>query len=148
MLRNRERDGSEDYIPSSDVEAGTILRIIRRSVSEGSTIYTDCFKAYLGLGEAGYGHEAVNHSAGEWVKGECRINGCESRVSLLRPWLQVHRGICKENISLYLAAFKACRRFRGMSLMEAIKETIKTILILIGLLTIQRISHNILIYER
>jgi len=58
------------------------------------------------------------------------------------------QGICKENISLYLAAFKACRRFRGMSLMEAVKETIKTILILIGLLTIQRISHNILIYER
>ena len=79
MLRNHERDGSEDYVPSGDVKAETVLKIIRRCVSEGSTIYTDCFKAYLGLGEAGYGHEAVNHSAGEWVKGECHINSCESR---------------------------------------------------------------------
>ena len=85
-------------MPSSDVEAETFLKIIRRRVSEGSTIYTGCFKAYLGLGEAGYRHEAVNHSAGEWAKGECHINSCESRASLLRPWLQVHRGICKENI--------------------------------------------------
>jgi len=34
----------------------------RRRVSEGSTVYTDFFKAYLGLSKAGYRHEAVNHS--------------------------------------------------------------------------------------
>jgi hypothetical protein len=38
---------------------------------------------YLSLGEAGYIHEAVNHSSGEWVRGECHINGCENRASLL-----------------------------------------------------------------
>jgi len=44
-----ERDGSEDYVPSGDVEAETVLKIIRRRVSEDSTIYTNCFKAYLGF---------------------------------------------------------------------------------------------------
>ena len=52
-------------MPSSGVEAETALKIIGRRVSEGSTIYTDSFKAYLSLGEAGYRHETVNHSAGE-----------------------------------------------------------------------------------
>ncbi|MBS7638062.1 transposase [Candidatus Bathyarchaeota archaeon] len=72
----------------------------REAGLQGSTIYTDCFKAYLGLSEAGYRHEAVNHSASEWVSGECHINGCENRASLLRPWLAVHRGVCKDNLSL------------------------------------------------
>jgi transposase-like protein len=60
------------------------------------------------LGEAGYRHEVVNHS--EWVRGECHINGFENRASLLRPWLAVHRGICRDNLSLYLASFKAYRK--------------------------------------
>jgi hypothetical protein len=51
-------------------------KIIGRHVLEGSTIYTDFFKSYLSLSEAGYRHEAVNHSDGEWVRGECHINGC------------------------------------------------------------------------
>jgi len=36
-------------VPSGDVEAETALKIIGRHVSEGSTIYTDSFKAYVGL---------------------------------------------------------------------------------------------------
>jgi transposase len=133
-----ERGGPEDYVPSSDVEAETALKVIGRRVSEGSSVYTDCFRAYLGLSEAGYRHEAVNHSEGEWVRGEVHINGCENRASLLRPWLAVHRGICKDNLSLYLAAFKACRRSRGMSPEEAIKEILKTVLIFMALLAILR----------
>ncbi len=76
-----ERGGGEDYVPSSDVEAETALKVIGRRVSEGSTVYTDFFKAYLGLGEAGYNHEWVNHSAGEYVRGECHVNSCEKQPS-------------------------------------------------------------------
>lgn len=150
-----ERGGPEDYVPSRDVEAETALKIIGRRVSRGSTIYTDCFKAYLSLGEAGYRHEAVNHSKGEWVRGEAHTNGCENRASLLRPWLAVHRGICKDNLSLYTAAFKARRKSRGMRPVEAIKEILKTVLIFMALLATLRgrfnpsippkkTSHNIL----
>jgi len=130
------RCGMEDYIPSGDVESETVLKIIGRHVLEGSTIYTDFFKSYLSLGGAGYRHEYVNHSEGEWVRGECHINGCENRASLLRPWLAVHRGICKDNLSLYLAAFKTYRRCRGMKPIEAIKEILKNILISTALIAI------------
>jgi transposase-like protein len=99
-----------------------------------STIHTDFFKSYLSLGEAGYRHEAVNHSDGEWVRREYHINGCKNRASLLRPWLAIHRDICKDNLSLYLASFKAYRRCRGMKPREAIKEILKNISIFTALL--------------
>jgi len=47
-------------MPSSDVEAETALKMIGRRVSKGLTIYTDRFKAYVGLSGAGCRHEAVN----------------------------------------------------------------------------------------
>ena len=135
-----ERGGPEDYVPSKDVEAETALKIIGRRVSGGSTIYTDCFRAYLGLGEAGYRHEAVNHSAGEWVRGKAHTNGCENRASLFRPWLALHRGVCKDNLSLYLAAFKACRKSRAIGPVEALQEILKILFILLALPAILR-SH-------
>jgi len=74
----------------------------------------DCIKSYLGLREAGYNHEYVKHSEGEWVRGECHINNCENRASILRPWIAVHRVICKNNPTLYPAAFKTYNRLRKM----------------------------------
>lgn len=50
-----DRGGLEDHMPSSDVEAETALKLVERRVSKGSTVYTDGFKAYSNLGEAGYG---------------------------------------------------------------------------------------------
>ncbi len=61
------------------------LKIVRRHVQEGSTIYTDSFTSYLGLSIHSYEHEYVDHSGGEWVRGQCHVNGCEDRVSILRP---------------------------------------------------------------
>jgi len=102
-------EGGEDYVPSSNVEAEAAIKIIDRRIQEDSTIYTDNFKSYLGLSRLGYMHEYINHSEGEWVRGGCHINNCENRASILRLWLSIHRGICKDNLKLYLGAFKICR---------------------------------------
>jgi len=50
MLRLR------DNVFSRNVESETIIKIIGRRVQKGSTIYTDSFKSYIGLGGAGYRH--------------------------------------------------------------------------------------------
>jgi len=42
----------------------------------------------------------------------------------------------KDNLSLHLAAFKACRKSRSMKPTEAIKETLENILISTALITI------------
>jgi transposase-like protein len=64
------REGSEDYVPSSNVEAETAIKIINRRILKNSIIYMDDFKSYLVLNELGYKHEYVNYSEREWVKGE------------------------------------------------------------------------------
>ena len=38
----------------------------------GSTVHTDELRSYFG-GQAGYRHETVNHSAGEYVDGDCHV---------------------------------------------------------------------------
>ena len=78
------RGEGEDYAPSSSVEAEEAIKIVCRRILKDSIIYTDSFKSYLGLSGLGYMHEYVNHSEGEWVRGECHINNCENRASILR----------------------------------------------------------------
>ena len=57
--------------------------------------------------------------------------------------MAVHRGICKDNISLYTAAFKAYRRCRSMKPVEAIEEILKDVFILTALLAIIRGSPSL-----
>jgi hypothetical protein len=38
-------------------------------------------------------HKAINHSIGEYAKGDCHVNSCENKASLLKPWLALHKSI-------------------------------------------------------
>jgi transposase-like protein len=100
------RNGHEVYIPSRDVRGGTVARIASRHIETGSKIYTDSFPSYSILQNMGYRHEYVNHSMGEYARGDVHINNCENRASLLRPWLSAHRGVSKDNLDTYLSLFQ------------------------------------------
>jgi hypothetical protein len=54
----------------------------------------------------GYKHDYVNHSIGEYARGDVHINNCENRASILRPWPSAHRGIFKDNLDTYLSLFQ------------------------------------------
>ena len=47
---------------SSFVPVDTLLRIIRERIEPGTTIVSDCWKAYRSLEEAGFEHLTVKHS--------------------------------------------------------------------------------------
>ena len=83
------RGGCGDYVPSINVEAEAAIKIVSRRIRKDSTIYTHNFKSYLALSGLGYMHVYLNHSEGEWVRGECHINNCGNRASILRPWLSI-----------------------------------------------------------
>jgi transposase-like protein len=119
------RDGHEVYIPSRDVRGETIARIASRHIEAGSRIYTDSFPSYSILQGIGYRHEYVNHSMGEYVRGEAHINNCEKRASILRPWLSVHRGVSKENLDTYLSLFQLQRNTNKQPTIEKIKTIVK-----------------------
>ena len=119
------RNGHEVYIPSRDVRGETVARIASRHIEAGSKIYTDNSPSYSILQSMGYRHDYVNHSMGEYARGDVHINNCENRASILRQWLSVHRGISKDNLDTYLSLLQLQRNTNKLPTIEKIKIIVK-----------------------
>ncbi|XP_068233875.1 uncharacterized protein, partial [Palaemon carinicauda] len=50
------------FVPVQDRSAETLLAIICQYIAEGTTVISDCWKAYNCLEKEGYKHPTVNHS--------------------------------------------------------------------------------------
>jgi len=112
-----------------NVKQATIGPLIKRTISEGSTVYTDEYDIYGRLAEWGFGHETVCHAKGEYARDddgdgfcEVHVNTMEGVWSLLRSWLRPHRGISQERLPLYLWFFEFVHnvRRRGKALLGAL----------------------------
>ena len=101
-----ERGGKVRAQRIADTTMRELHGFIKNNVAAGSTLYTDDHKSYLGLDD--YRHESVNHSVGEYVRGQAHTNGIESFWALLKrgyygtfhffTWKHLHR---------YLAEFES-----------------------------------------
>jgi transposase-like protein len=120
-----ERKKREHYVPSTDAEGETIGRIASRHVERGSHIHTDGFPSYTVLQSLGFEHEWVNHSMGEYARGDVHVNNCENRASLLKPWLAVYRGISKDNLGIYLSLFRFQRTTSQIPSLQRLKLIVK-----------------------
>jgi transposase len=61
-----------------NVEADTLLPLIRNRVKRGSVVYSDTWKGYTGVASGGYVHRLVEHGKGEFSdKRGSHINGME-----------------------------------------------------------------------
>jgi len=112
-----------------DVQQATIGPWIKRTITPGTTVYTDEYDIYDRLDEWGYSHETVCHSRGEYARDddgdgfcEVHVNTLEGFWSLLRSWLRPHRGIPQETLPLYLGFFEFVHnvRARGKALLDAL----------------------------
>ena len=87
----------------ANCSVSTLLPIIREKVDENSAVYTDGFKSYDGLVDAGYKkHYRVIHSKNEFAKGHNHINGIENFWGLAKTRLAKFRGISKDTFCLHL----------------------------------------------
>ncbi len=103
----RERDGKLKLAKIETVNMDTLHGFVGRRVQEGSTLYTDESKVYSGLGRY-YEHERVNHSIGEYVRGEAHTNGIESFWACLkRGYVGVFHHFTWKHLHRYLAEFEA-----------------------------------------
>ncbi len=82
VLGARERTGKVMAIPSTSTEQDAIHSFIAKHVYPGATVFTDDHRSYIGL--KGYNHQSLNHSAGEYVRGQAHTNGIESFWALLK----------------------------------------------------------------
>jgi len=65
-----ERGGSVIATVVPNVQGRTIKPILSAHVTPGSTVYTDEFHSYDGLGFIGFSHHRVNHSSKQYVIGK------------------------------------------------------------------------------
>jgi transposase len=126
-----QRGGEVVIRMPANVKQVTIGPLIKRTIAEGSTVYTDEYDIYGRLAEWGYGHETVCHAKGEYARDddgdgfcEVHVNTLEGFWSLLRSWLRPHRGISQERLPLYLGFFEFVHnvRRRGKALLGSLIE--------------------------
>jgi len=100
------RGGEVRLVTLRNVKTATIRPVIEQMVQKGARVYTDSYSIYHFLGRAGYAHATVNHSAGEYARGEVHCNTIECTWSWLRQAIRTYRGISKVYLPLYVAQFE------------------------------------------
>ncbi|GAB4313252.1 MAG: hypothetical protein Kow0019_12600 [Methanobacteriaceae archaeon] len=94
------------------VEKNLSKNLIRKKIQihcKGSIkAFTDDYTIYIGLEKHPQviEHYIVNHSAKEYAHGENHVNNCENRHSLLRPHLNIFRGVSKKKLNTYVKFFQ------------------------------------------
>lgn len=84
-LGAKMRGGDVRLVHEKRADRATLHAFIKSQVAPNAEcIMTDDFPAYEGIADADTRHETVNHSGGEYVRGECHTNGIENVWSLFK----------------------------------------------------------------
>ena len=109
-----------------DVEAQTLLPLIRRRVKRGSVVCSDTWKSYTGIAANGYVHRLVEHAQGEYSDQHgSHINGLEGFWGYLKRRLAAKGGIRRERLPLHLAEYVWRYNHRRLSLEQQVKKLMK-----------------------
>ena len=101
----RERGGRTKAKTVKSVDVNTLHATVRENVEEGSALHTDEHSGYQGLGFS-YGHETINHGAGEYSRGGVSTNGIESVWAVMKRGLHgVYHHASPKHIARYVDEF-------------------------------------------
>ncbi len=106
VLGMRERGGRTVAMPIESTDKETVQAAVHQHVEVGSTLHTDEAGAYAGIGDSGLSHNAVNHSAGEYVRDDVTTNGIESVFAVLkRGLIGVYHHASPKHLGRYVDEF-------------------------------------------
>jgi transposase-like protein len=106
VLGMRERGGRTVAVPIEGTDKETVQATVHKYVEAGSTLHTDEAGAYDGIKALSFGHETVNHSAGEFVRGPVTTNSIESVFAALkRGLIGVYHHTSKKHLGRYVDEF-------------------------------------------
>lgn len=110
----RERGGRIKAVMIDSTRQRDLHRFVKTYVVEGSTLYTDDCAGYKGLVD--YNHESVNHTVGEYVRGQAHTNGIESFWALLkRGYYGVFHQFSWKHLHRYLVEFESRHSMKCMN---------------------------------
>lgn len=105
------------------VDRATLQPIVRLVAEQGSTIYTDKWRAFDELGLDGYTHHNINHSEEYVDKKGNHINGIESFWSFAKRRLAKFNGIARTTLPLHV---KECEwRFNARDAAAELKALLR-----------------------
>jgi transposase-like protein len=97
-----ERDGE---IRVAHIEKHEALAMVYQHVDEDAIVMTDAAVVYKRLGKD-FEHHAVNHSIGEYVRGQAHTNGIESFwATLKRGYKGTYHKMSAKHLSRYITEF-------------------------------------------
>lgn len=121
-----ERGGSARSFVVGNVDAKTVEAILEEQVHQETVLNTDEAAYYKKAGQKFAGHEAVNHSAGEYVRGNASTNTVEGYFSLFkRGLIGTYHKVGSQHLPLYCAEFDFrwnTRAMKDTERMEAIVQ--------------------------
>ena len=101
-----ERGGRVRSQVMKHVTGKNLKAVLKSNVEATATIMTDDFPAYRKATKDFASHQAVNHSAREYVRGLAHTNGVEGFFSLLkRGVVGTFHHVSEQHLPLYLAEF-------------------------------------------
>jgi transposase-like protein len=101
-----ERGGRIRRKVVANVTGATLKKAMRESIDPAAHIMTDGYNAYRGVAPEFASHQKVEHSVGEYVRGNVHTNTIESSFSLLkRGLIGTFHAVSKEHLHRYVAEF-------------------------------------------
>lgn len=102
-------------------DAKTLQGLVKETASKDSKVYTDENRAYKGL----INHETVNHSAGEYVRGDVHTNGIESFWAMFK---RAHKGtfhkMSAKHLQRYINEFSGRHNIRELDTIAQMQEIV------------------------
>ena len=117
VIGAKERGGKIAAQPIDDTSAKSLIGFIDEHAEAGSTIYTDGSAAYDSLPNIfnHYSHAAVEHSIGEYVRGQAHTNGIESFWSMLKRGYQgTYHKMSRKHLARYVLEFAGRHNIRDL----------------------------------
>lgn len=101
-----ERNGQKRSHHVANVTAKTVGPILREQVAKKARLMTDETKVYNQVGKEFSSHEKVNHSAGEYARGDVTTNTVESSFAILKRGLYgTFHHVSEQHLQRYATEF-------------------------------------------
>lgn len=101
-----ERGGKARTFHVARADRVTIQKIVRENVAKESRLHTDGSPLYKMIGTEYAAHESVDHSAGEYVRGDVHNNSAESFFSVFKRGMRgIYQHCDEQHFHRYLVEF-------------------------------------------
>ncbi|MEK6245007.1 MAG: IS1595 family transposase [Pseudomonadota bacterium] len=111
-----ERNAGVRSFHVPNVTAKTLRPILEKHVAKTSDLMTDDAAVYNKVGKPFARHEVVNHSKGEYVRGDATTNTVEGYFSILKRGLHgIYHNVSEHHLHRYLSEFDFRYSHRNLS---------------------------------